>query len=237
MQSTSRIGFQGERSDDRIPNHERVCEDLVANESSYGYKWETQVSKFVSKLVRHENSRERETDGAIHWKFKSPKLRFKFRSDGGSNFTDRDWINFIWKGSNRTKFQYCQNSCNKLLYIRTIQGHTRRRNDSTRDAGHVLILPNWKEFVFHRGCWLDSPQKGEMVVKTDSTAFFTPLNPWCTEEEYCDDLTMPRKVQHKTGWKHSQNAVYLIHLGRAQEKESVLANQIACSHHIQHGAT
>ena len=124
MQSTSRIGFQGERSDDRIPNHERVCEDLVANESSYGYKWETQVSKFVSKLVRHENSRERETDGAIHWKFKSPKLRFKFRSDGGSNFTDRDWINFIWKGSNRTKFQYCQNSCNKLLYIRTIQGHT-----------------------------------------------------------------------------------------------------------------
>ena len=35
-----------------------------------------------------------------------------------------------------------------------------------------------------------------MVMKTDNTALFTPLNPWCTEEEYCDDLTMPRKVQH-----------------------------------------
>ena len=69
-------------------------------------KWETQVSKFVRQLVRHENSRERETGGAIHWKFTSPKLRFKFRSDGGNKFTDRDWINFIWKGSCKTRFQF-----------------------------------------------------------------------------------------------------------------------------------
>ena len=40
----------------------------------------------------------------------------------------------------------------------------------------------------------------------------------CTEEEeYCDDLTKPRKVHNKPGWKHSQNAVYWIHLWRAQE--------------------
>ena len=38
----------------------RVWEDLTANEFSHGYKWETQVLKFVRKLVRHENSKERE---------------------------------------------------------------------------------------------------------------------------------------------------------------------------------
>ena len=113
---------------------------------------ETQVSKFVSKLVRHEHSRERETDGAIHWKFISPKLRFRFQRDGGSNFTDRDWINFIWKGSNKTRFQYCQNSCNKLLYLRAIQGHTGGEMIPPEMLGHVLIPHNWKEFVFHRGC-------------------------------------------------------------------------------------
>ena len=38
----------------------RVWDDLTANEFSHGYKWETQVLIFVSKLVRHENSRERD---------------------------------------------------------------------------------------------------------------------------------------------------------------------------------
>ena len=41
----------------------------------------------------------------------SPKLIIRFQRDGGSNFTDRDWINFIWKESNKTRFQYFQNSC------------------------------------------------------------------------------------------------------------------------------
>ena len=59
------------RSEARIPIHQRVWEDLHANEFSFGYKWVNQVSKFVRKLERHEHSRERETDGANHGKFKS----------------------------------------------------------------------------------------------------------------------------------------------------------------------
>ena len=65
-------------------------------------KWEAQVLKFVSKLVRHENSRERDTEGAIHWNSKSPKLQSGLQRDGGINFTDKDWIRFIWKGCNKT---------------------------------------------------------------------------------------------------------------------------------------
>ena len=80
------IHSPGDRTEARIPFHQRVWEDLPDNEFIYGYKWETQVSKFVSKLVRHEHSRERETDGAIHWKFISPKLKCKFQCDGGSKF-------------------------------------------------------------------------------------------------------------------------------------------------------
>ena len=53
--------------------------------------------------------------------------------------------------------------------------------------------------------------------ETRHTVFFTPLNPWSSEEEYCGDPTRPRKVHCKTGWKHSKNAVYCIHLGRAQK--------------------
>ena len=32
----------------------------------------------------------------MHWKFTSPKLIIRCQSDGGSKFTDRDWIKFIW---------------------------------------------------------------------------------------------------------------------------------------------
>ena len=40
-----------------------------------------------------------------------------------------------------------------------------------------------------------------------------------TEEgEYCDDHTKPRKVHYKPVWNPCQDAVYWIHLGRAQEK-------------------
>ena len=58
---------------------------------------------------------------------------------------------------------------------------------------------------------MDSSQEGEKVVKPD-TVFFTPWDPWCTEEEYSRDLTRPRKVHC------FQYAVRWIHRGRAQEK-------------------
>ena len=109
----------------------------------------TQVSTFVSKLVRHEHSRERETDGAIHWKFINQKLIIRFQHDGGSNFNERDWMNFIWKGSNKTRFQYCQNYCSKLLYLRVVQGHTGGEMIPPAMLVRDFIHHNWKRFVFH----------------------------------------------------------------------------------------
>ena len=111
--------------------------------------------------------------------------------------------------------------------------------------GHVFIPHNWKEFVFHRGCSFNLAciLNAGLIAggreggrETRHAVLFTPLNPWGTEEgeeeeEYCDDLTMPRKFHHKTGWKHSQNAVYWIHLGRAQEKG------MACWQTMSHALT
>ena len=105
----------------------------------------------MSKLERHENLRERKTDGTTHWKFISPKLRFKFPSDGGSNFTDREWINYIWKGSSKIRFQHCQNSRGKRLYIRVIQGHSGGETIESDMMGHVCKSLNLKQRVFHKG--------------------------------------------------------------------------------------
>ena len=97
---------------------------------------------------------------------------------------------------------------------------------------HVLILHNGKEFVFNRSCSFDLKSIAGLIAggregrETRHTVFFTPLP------------KMTRKVHYKTGWKYSQDAVYWIHLGRAQEKGTAFwATQIACNHHRQHGAT
>ena len=49
MQDQEKEHSQGERSEAHI--HQKVWEYLFANEFSYGYKCEIQVSKFGSKLV------------------------------------------------------------------------------------------------------------------------------------------------------------------------------------------
>ena len=112
--------------------------------------------------------------------------------------------------------------------------------------GHVLILPNWKEFVFHRGCLLNLTSilnaglitGGREGRETRHTVFFTPLDPWCTEEqeEYCDDLTKPRK----SSWQNRLEALSrrgLCHPSweRTRERHDFLPNEIACSRHRQHG--
>ena len=74
-------------------------------------------------LVRHNDQDDRVTDGADHWDSMGPKLRKAFQKAGGQTFSDSDWLLYIHEGSNKTRFQYCKNSKNVLLYIRAIQGH------------------------------------------------------------------------------------------------------------------
>ena len=54
--------------------------------------WDIMSQKFAGKLVRHENCRDREADGAIHWRVIRQKLKFTFMKQGRHTFTDRDWV-------------------------------------------------------------------------------------------------------------------------------------------------
>ena len=56
------------------------------------------------------------------------------------------------EGSSKTRFQYCNNSCNDLLCIRTKQGHTGGDVIALELMGNVATLFKRKEFIFNRGC-------------------------------------------------------------------------------------
>ena len=60
-QPTVQSGRQCSLSDDHSPIRERKWEDITANEVRFKHELEYHISKFVGKLVRHENRFDRES--------------------------------------------------------------------------------------------------------------------------------------------------------------------------------
>ena len=153
----------------------------------------------------------------------------QFRSPEGENFSDTDWLQHIYEGSNKMRFQYCMNSKNSLLYIRAIQRHAGGNLIAPELMRHVAIPYQWKEFLLHRGCsfCVTSILESGLIVRGREskegrqTIFFTPLNPLGgnpDEEEPCDDISKPRKVHQHSKWKNTQDAAYWVNLARTQDK-------------------
>ena len=136
--------------------------------------------------MRHYDQEERETDGAVHWDTMNSKWLRAFEYQGARNFLEKEWPHDVYEGSNKTRFDYCVNSKNSLMYIRAIQGHTGGNLIALELMGHVIIPFNWKEFVFHRGCSFNCNSLLETGLISGvreskegrQTIFFTPLNPF-----------------------------------------------------------
>ena len=68
-----------------------------------------------------------------------PKLRHAFQEEGEYTFSDCQWLDFFWIGSNTTRFQYCKNSNDVPLKIRAIKGHNGREWIAPELMNHVAI--------------------------------------------------------------------------------------------------
>ena len=78
-----------DHSEDSIPIGERKWNDILACEKFKGTLWNP-----VMKLVRHLDQKDREIDGAVHWKSMGPKRREAFQKEGGRTFSDSEWFNY-----------------------------------------------------------------------------------------------------------------------------------------------
>ena len=213
-----------------VPVGERKWEDILACESYKGDSLSAEISKLVMRLVPRYDQDERETDGAVHWKSMGPKLRRAFQKAGGRNFSDSDWLQQIYEGSNKTRFQYCMNSRDFLLYIRAIQGHTGGNLIASELMGQVPTPYKGKEFLFHRGCSFlmlrqssnqDSSLEDEKVKKEDrpSSSHLSKLSGRIqTKKNLAMTSQRREKVHYYCEWKNSHDALYWINLARAQDK-------------------
>ena len=80
---------------------------------------------------------------------------WRFQKAEGQTFSDSDRLQYIYEGSNKTRFQKSKNSREVLLFILAIQGHTGGNVIAPELVGHVAIPHICKEFLGHRGCSYD----------------------------------------------------------------------------------
>ena len=106
------------------PTKERMWKLIPAHSSYIGGSLSTAISKKVTRLVRHFDQEERQSDAAVHWDTTRPKLLRAFADRGARDFSETDWLRHIHDVSNKTRFEHCEGSKKSLTSLRGIQGHT-----------------------------------------------------------------------------------------------------------------
>ena len=131
-----------------VPICERIWTDIEpGNQSNIAYP----VSKRLSTLLRHGDL-PREEDGAIEfWRLKDC-LRYDL--ERSHYWSDEMWkIKMAGGGGHKKTFQYCTDSSGQeILYLRALQGHSRRNPIDPSLQDNVLIPDNFFEYIYHIGC-------------------------------------------------------------------------------------
>ena len=202
----------------------------------------------VTRLVRHHDQEERQSEAAVRWDTIRPKVLKAFAKQGARDFSEEDWLRLIHEGSSKTRFEHCEDSKNSLAYFRALQGHSGGITIAPVLMQHILIPYNWKQFVFHRGCSFSIQSIleigliawGKQRNEGRQTIFFTPLNPFWEnpdEEAPSDDFTIPKKVHCHSNWNRDQDAVYLVKLSWAQDQGlRFWQTKVTCNNRTQSGA-
>ena len=181
---------------------ERKWTSIPPYPASKGRTLSTEISKWVMRLIGHFDQ---DADGAVHWNSIHPKLSRAFRDRGARNSSDKDWLQNIYEGSSKTRFEYCTDSKNSLLYLRAIQGHTGGHIIVPELMNHLEIPYNWREFVFHRGCSFNMKSiletgliaGGKERKEGRQTISFTLPNPFAENSD--EEGT---KAHYHSNWKH-----------------------------------
>ena len=116
-----------------IPMHERKWIDIEPSAPTLAAY---DVSKKVISLLRHNQTVQREDDGAIQfWRIKF-HLRNQFSQE--QHWSDERWKSCLAAGGgSKKRYQYCSDNSGTILYLRSLQGH----------SGHNLIDPTLQDNV------------------------------------------------------------------------------------------
>ena len=85
----------------------------------------------------------------MHWDAILPISRRKFHGQLERECTNNDRLEYLCRGSYKTRFEICKDSEEDLVYIRAIEGHSGGMVIHSELMNYVQILYKWKHFIYH----------------------------------------------------------------------------------------
>ena len=204
-----------------IPMHERRWIDIEPSEPTLAAY---DVSKKVISLLRHNQTLQREEDGAIEFY----KIKFYLRNHHSQI---QVWSDDRWKaclaagGGSKRRYQYCSDDSGKILYLRALQGHSGSNLIDPTLQDNVVIGTGIFHYIYHIGCAFNLHSiinngliPGGQDLSRRQTVFFLPIDP--RDESHKDpehiDFSVPRRARYvHSAWKRHQDAVFWVDIDLA----------------------
>ena len=199
-----------------IPIHQRTWIDIEPSKQDLD---SYDLSKKVINLLRHNQTLQREEDGAIEF----CKIKFHLRNHHSQihNWSDDRWKACLAAGGgSKRRYQYCSDNLGTIIYLRALQGHSGSNLIDPTLQDNVLIGPGIFLYIYHVGCTFNLYSiisnglvLGGQQLSRRQTVFFLPVDP--RNESHRDpeyiDFSVPRLVRymHKA-WKRHQDAVFWV---------------------------
>ena len=113
------------------------------------------VSKASTRLLRHDQTVPRGSDGAIHYSDIIEECRRK-KFDDASQWSLEEWILTLAKGGGAQKkvsilLEFLNSSSNQCLHLREIQGHSGENAIDPTLQDNVLLPKGFTEYIYHVG--------------------------------------------------------------------------------------
>ena len=204
-----------------IPIHERRWIDIEPSEQNLA---SYDLSKKVINLLRHNQTLQREDDGAIEFY----KIKFYLRNHHSQI---QVWSDDRWKaclaagGGSKRRYQYCSDDSGRILYLRALQGHSRSNLIDPTLQDNVVIGTGIFHYIYHIGCAFNLHSiinngliPGGQDLSRRQTVFFLPIDP--RDENHKDpehiDFSVPRRARCvHSAWKRHQDAVFWVYIDLA----------------------
>ena len=131
-----------------IPIHQRRWIDIEPSKQDLD---SYDLSKKVINLLRHNQTLQREEDGAIEF----CKIKFHL---GNHHSQIQNWSDDRWKaclaagGGSKRRYQYCSDNLGTIIYLRALQGHSGSNLIDPTLQDNVLIGAGIFPYIYHVGC-------------------------------------------------------------------------------------
>ena len=204
-----------------IPMHERRWIDIEPSEQTLAAY---DLSKKVISLLRHNQTVQREEDGAIEF----CRIKFHLRSHSSQV---RRWSGDRWKaclaagGGSKRRYQYCSDNSGRIHYLRALQGHSGHNLIDPTLQDNVVIGSGIFHHIYHIGCAFNLHSiinngliPGGQDLSRRQTVFFLPIDPRDKNHKDLEyiDFSVPRRARYvHSAWKRHQDAVFWVDIDLA----------------------